>query len=398
MTHAELVPSVLRSTHLTDSLARAQQLAVDHGRAHLQLADVVWALLDDPEVALLWEGLDGRTLAEALVALAARAPDQPDVVTALLHRAGQGHGGLLTGIQVVAAVLRERDPVARLLHAHGLVAAPVAVEPEIPGFDLEEALSEEVEVQEESPAVDPLPAEPTGTFELPVEDGFEAVDSIEEPEPKRARADAGPGAPEAAAPIADPSETTWDDLPVVPSAPAPVSTVREGQVAHDIPQRMTVAVKVPVEARLAEGAPEDLASGMEGGSIQSVLVTKAMSVRLVAPDGGFLIEGSSPETQWVYGAPEPELQTEHAHWSWSVTPTTRGRRRLQLVLTARTVDDQGVAAETALPEQVVEVRVSANVRRSAFQVGMWAVATMLGGAVAQFGGRIVRAIEDLAGM
>ena len=199
----------------------------------------------------------------------------------------------------------------------------------------------------------------------------------------------------------EPSETTWDDIPPpAPSAPAPEakSDVRAGQVAHDIPDRMMVAIKVPVTARLVEGAPDDLTDGMSGATVQEVLVTKAMSARLVAPDGGFLIEGSSPETQWIYGAPEPALQTDHAHWNWQVTPTERGKRRLQLVLTARTVDARGMAAETALPEQVVEVRVQTNVRRNAFQIGMWAVATLLGGAVARFGSQIVQAIEDLAGM
>ena len=42
---------------------------------------------------------------------------------------------------------------------------------------------------------------------------------------------------------------------------------------------------------------------------------------------------------------------------WHVTPRDKGRRRLQLIISARTVSADGLAAETALPDQVITVRV-----------------------------------------
>lgn len=419
MTPAELVPSVLRSVPLTDSLARATHIAAAYERSQPGLADLLTALLDDPEAAPLWEGLDRLALATALSVLSERCVDGGGAVALLLDRAGGGHNGVLTAIEVVGALLRGRSPEAALLRAEGLVAAPVAVEPDIEDFDLEGALSEEVlseavdgleavpvEENEEpqpepgraSPVADALPEvasqkkEAAEAVDVPEDDFFQAP---EPPEPT----DEVPAEPTGWFQVPVPE---WADTPApAPSAgrPRPFgSAVRDGQVAHDIPSTMKVAVKVPVEARLVEGAPEGWADDLDGASIQEVLVTKAMTARLVAPDGGFLIEGSSPQLQWVFGAPEPELQTGPARWTWMVTPTARGKHRLQLVLTARTVDDDGTAAETALPEQVVEVEVQANVTRTVLQVGGWAAATFVGGAIAAYGERIMRMIQDYYGM
>ena len=69
-----------------------------------------------------------------------------------------------------------------------------------------------------------------------------------------------------------------------------------------------------------------LAEGLQGGGAayqHEVMVTKAMSVRLRAPDGGFYIETASPETQWIEKA--MQLPSEaFASWRWHVTPARRG--------------------------------------------------------------------------
>lgn len=114
------------------------------------------------------------------------------------------------------------------------------------------------------------------------------------------------------------------------------------------------------------------------------MVSKAMSVRLRSPTGGFFIEGASPETQWidnVLGA----VADDFASWRWSVTPKERGKKRLQLIVSARTVGADGLTAETALPDQVVEVKVGINYAKSAVHWGGWLAAAIIGGVLARFG-------------
>ena len=65
---------------------------------------------------------------------------------------------------------------------------------------------------------------------------------------------------------------------------------------------MRVAVPLMIEVRIARADVQALAEGLQGGGAayqHEVTVTKAMSVRLRAPDGGFFIETASPETQWI---------------------------------------------------------------------------------------------------
>jgi hypothetical protein len=114
------------------------------------------------------------------------------------------------------------------------------------------------------------------------------------------------------------------------------------------------------------------------------MVTKAMSVRLRAPDGGFFIETASPETQWIEKA--MLLSTDDfASWRWHVTPREAGRKRLQLIISARTVSADGLAAETALPDQVITVRVRTNYAKVAGRWVGWGLAAIAGGLLAKFG-------------
>lgn len=451
MFHAELAPDAARSARLRDSLVRAARLAARGGRV-AGLADLVRALLDDPDVAVIWAGIDTARLADQLRVLAVRDAGLDDLervleeADALAASSGEETGAL----HVLSVVVQGHSAVASILRSHGRYGVPTSVEPEIPGFDLEEALSgedlEEVDqiveelddlsedgalvgvpvddfflgtVTEKSGGAKPEPqaeAEPTGPFEAvpppaPPRQGASSPEQEPQAEPELERAAKRRAerdealAPETPAPV-EPGrpEDTWTDFTPPPvsrapdGAPAGGSVVRSGQLAHDVPETMMVARKVTVRARLAEGENEALTEGMEGASVQGVQVTKAMTVRLVAPDGGFLVEESSPSVQWVYGAPEPTLQQGPAEWGWTVTPTKRGTYRLRLVISARTVDAQGTSAETALPDQIVDVRVTANVARTALHVAGWAAATVVGGAVTRFGGDITDWLQDWLGM
>jgi len=169
--------------------------------------------------------------------------------------------------------------------------------------------------------------------------------------------------------------------------PVPKQRAEIGQLVENIPRTMRVAVPVLVEVRIAKAEVKALADGLQGGGgayHHDVTITKAMSVRLRAPDGGFFIETASPETQWIERAMLLSNE-EFASWRWHVTPREKGKKRLQLVISARTIGADGLAAETALPDQVITVRVRTNYARTASHLFGWGVAAVIGGLLAKFG-------------
>jgi hypothetical protein len=180
-------------------------------------------------------------------------------------------------------------------------------------------------------------------------------------------------------------ETPSSEMRPVTRAPAP--RAEAGQLVENIPRTMRVAVPVLIEVRIARADVQSLAEGLQGGGAayrHEVTVTKAMSVRLRAPDGGFYIETASPETQWIERSALISSD-DYASWRWHVTPREKGRRRLQLIISARTVSTDGLAAETALPDQVISVRVRTNYGRSASRLLGWSIAAVAGGLIAKFG-------------
>lgn len=171
--------------------------------------------------------------------------------------------------------------------------------------------------------------------------------------------------------------------------PVPVgrNTVDLGQLVENVPRFMRVGIPEIVEVRIARADLQNIAVGMEGRGAafrHDLVVTRAMSVKLRAPDGGMWIETASPETQWIESRPGL-MSDDFASWRWTVLPERRGRSRLQLVASARTVGTDGLAAETALPDQMIEVRVGVNFGRLAARWGGWAIAAIVGGALAKFG-------------
>ena len=163
---------------------------------------------------------------------------------------------------------------------------------------------------------------------------------------------------------------------------------------------MRVGVPEQIEVRIARNSVNVPTDNMQGnGSVQNhdLYVTKAMTVRLRAPHGGIRIETSSPETQWIDNA-LGLIQDDFASWRWTVTPDTRGTKKFQLVVSARTVGSDGVAAETALPDQVFDVVVRMNYGRTVLRLGGWAVAAAAGGAVTAFGEEAYKKVLTLASM
>lgn len=154
---------------------------------------------------------------------------------------------------------------------------------------------------------------------------------------------------------------------------------------------MRAWVPVVVQVRIARAEIANLGRGMEGEAPvrrHDIVVTKAMSVRLRAPEGGFFIETGSPETQWIENH-LGVLSDDFASWRWTVTPQRTGKARLQLIVSARTVGADGLVAETALPDQVINVSVAVNYGRMARQWGGWIAAAIVGGVLAKFGEQIL---------
>jgi neural Wiskott-Aldrich syndrome protein len=163
--------------------------------------------------------------------------------------------------------------------------------------------------------------------------------------------------------------------------------VETGQLAENIPRSMRVGKTVRAEVRIAKASVKALTEGLDGGGQvwqHAVAVTKAMSVRVRAPEGGFYIESAAPETQWI----ESNLgyaSDDFASWRFLITPQSRGWSDLQIIVSARTIGADGVAAETALPDQIIEVKVRANIGRALARLFGWTIAAVVGGALATFG-------------
>jgi hypothetical protein len=190
-------------------------------------------------------------------------------------------------------------------------------------------------------------------------------------------------------------------MPPIPRAPSPPTAERQeqpkkkkrlakgeaGQLVENIPRAMRVGRTEKIEVRIAKASVKGLTEGLEGGGVarqHTITLMRAMSVRVRAPEGGFYIETASPETQWI----ENNLgfsSDDYASWRFNVTPQVRGWSRLQIIVSARTVGGDGVAAESALPDQVIDVKVRANLKRALARVTGWAIAAVIGGALSSFG-------------
>lgn len=164
-----------------------------------------------------------------------------------------------------------------------------------------------------------------------------------------------------------------------------------GRLIENVPRRMRAAVAERVEVRISREETVALLRGLEGrGEVKGhdITVTQTMSVALRAPDGGFTIEPLSPETQWMFNRPE---ETDvYGRWRWVVTPNRKGTRKLQLLVASRSLGANGVVADSALPDQVITIRVRTNYWLTLAKSIQWIAAMIVGGILtelAMFGTR-----------
>jgi hypothetical protein len=130
-----------------------------------------------------------------------------------------------------------------------------------------------------------------------------------------------------------------------------------------IPRRMRVGAATVAQVRINRDKIESLmhllAAGRAPAPAADALVARVLSVRLLAPDGGFAIEAESAETQWIEASPK-QGQEDHVGWRWAVTPLASGRRRLQLMVAARAVGRDGIGPEASPPDRIIEIAVRPN--------------------------------------
>ena len=429
---SEHLGAMAQSPHLADSLDRASRYAAEQTHPQVTVEHLLLALLEDPELDSVLADLDRAGLSNQLVALLSRLPQGPHAGDAptwseelrrLLSQTAmvattRGRSAI-DGPLVVEVLLEGRDTeVVELLRRYGIQPAP----PEDAGSSVgraargprslasggpDDSYSESGEGwidEDEATLNDP---EPEAWDEEPamMDAPWPAAAKRESAVPAPQRVDAPPGAP--ALGSADLPTEIFDLAPdaeteEMPSpealqrhtgaAAAPqaegnrrrvAEIPRSGSLVENVPRTMRVAEPARVEARIAAGdkAPTE---GLAGTPHQHALtITRAMSVRLVAPRGGFIIEQASPETQWVDATGHLD-GVDYARWCWTVTATERGKRPLQLVVAARTVSADGITAESPLPEQIIDVEVRANMGKTARQAGGWLVATLIGGILGAF--------------
>jgi hypothetical protein len=138
-----------------------------------------------------------------------------------------------------------------------------------------------------------------------------------------------------------------------------------GPLVEAIPRRMRVGAATTAQVRINRAKIDSLIQLLMGDRAQqdpTGVVARVLTVRLKAPDGGFWIEAVTPETQWIEATPGVQ-EVEPVSWRWTVTPQWRGRNRMQLVVAARLIGRDGIAAEMAPPDRTIEVMVRPNVLR-----------------------------------
>jgi len=216
---------------------------------------------------------------------------------------------------------------------------------------------------------------------MPALQGPQTPQGFQGPQPPAPQAMQGPQAqqPHASQSLPKPP------VPATPAARERPPVKGDGSPLHDnIPRAMRVGTTERVEIRIARAAMKALGSGLESphlGRRYGVGAVQAVAVRLRAPEGGFLIETASPESQWIEGQGGLSID-EFASWRFNVAPQSRGRHRLQIMTSARIVGSDGIAAETPMPDQVIEVKVRRDTKRALAKWFGWLVATAIGVALA----------------
>ncbi|MBT3071835.1 hypothetical protein KKP04_13260 [Rhodomicrobium sp. Az07] len=137
------------------------------------------------------------------------------------------------------------------------------------------------------------------------------------------------------------------------------------KILQPIPRRTRIAAPETVELLLSRDEAWALFArarpqGAPGAETEPHAPVRAVTVRLSAPEGGFFIEGQSPETQWLLDRPALLGEEHFGSWVWIVVPNEKGAYPLIVSLSARDIDTNGTAVDLHVPDQAVKVQVRGN--------------------------------------
>ncbi|MBO0740758.1 MAG: hypothetical protein J2P51_04970 [Hyphomicrobiaceae bacterium] len=161
----------------------------------------------------------------------------------------------------------------------------------------------------------------------------------------------------------------------------------KGLLIEAVPRRMRVGTAASAEVRIARDKIDGLLLALrnrDGQVSGEAPLVRALSVRLRGTKGGFWIEPTTPETQWVEGQ-RARAEDDHIVWRWMVVPRRRGRSRLTVMVTVNTAGRDGVVAMTSPPDRVIDVSIGVNERGRAARVAGWILAGLVGAALAHLG-------------
>ena len=166
---------------------------------------------------------------------------------------------------------------------------------------------------------------------------------------------------------------------------------------ENIPRRMRAHVSFEAEVRVsstiaAKVAADPVGQGKTGQ--YGIDVAQAMSLRLSAPRGGFMIETQSPETQWVWRSKSQSVN-ELAAWRFILTPNRRGSNSLRLTFSCREIGPNGLLADSALPDRMLDVVVSTNLVKTLTQAAVWVTTLIVGAALGAYFQPAMQLISDL---
>ncbi|MEO1719446.1 MAG: hypothetical protein AAFR23_04355 [Pseudomonadota bacterium] len=189
--------------------------------------------------------------------------------------------------------------------------------------------------------------------------------------------------------------------PLPHRAPAPEQKLPfdRGDLAAQVPTAMRVDEPTLVEVRVARQALEQInrvAQAGRGGR-RDFVVSQAMTLRVRAASGAFTIENAAPETQWIENR-LGLLNDDFVVWRWSVTPRQRGQQTVQIIGNLRSVTADGIATETALPDEATEVSVRPAPQKTAGRIATWMVAMALGAVVALSAPIVIPMVRNVAGL
>jgi hypothetical protein len=157
---------------------------------------------------------------------------------------------------------------------------------------------------------------------------------------------------------------------------------------ENIPRRMRAHSSLAAEIRVSSSIAND-----EGADPvdNSTVVLQAISLRLLAPEGGFVIEAQSPETQWVRG----NFRNELAAWRFIITANKRGFKSLKLAFSYKVIGPNGLLMEGALPDRMFDVVISANFQKTLTRAFIWITSLVIGAALGAYFSPVMQLIGGL---